>query len=141
MTTRVKGALFLVLAFVLGAAAGTFGFGLYQARTGWWRQPRDPARFQQLLVNRLTRTLELRPEQRQEVEAILGKTGQEFAGLREEIGPRVRAIRERSRERIRAVLDPAQQGKFEAWAEEWGRRGERWRGRAWQPEGRGSGGP
>ncbi len=141
MTTRVKGALLLLLAFLLGAAAGAFGFGLYQARTGWWRPPRDPARFQRVLVNRLTRTLELRPEQRQEVETILGETGQEFARMREEIGPRVRAIRERTRERIRAVLDPGQQERFERWAEDWERRGERWRGRPWQPESQGSKGP
>jgi len=131
MTVRVKGALFLLLAFLLGGATGAFGLGLYQARTGWWRQPRDPARFQQHLVSRLTRRLELRPEQRQQVEAILRETGQEFARLREEIGPRVRAIREGNRERIRVVLDPGQQEKFETLAQEWERRGERWRGRPW----------
>jgi Spy/CpxP family protein refolding chaperone len=134
MTARVRGALFLLLAFLLGAAAGAFGFGLYQVRTGRWHVPRDPARFQQFLLKRLTRELDLRPDQRQQVEAILREAGQEFAHLREEFGPRVREIRARSRDRIRALLDPGQQAKFETLAQEWERRAERWRERAAQPE-------
>jgi Spy/CpxP family protein refolding chaperone len=130
MTTRVKGALLLLLAFLLGVATGALGYGLYQARTGWWHTARDPARFQQFQLKRLTRELELRPDQRQQLEAILRDTGQEFARLREDIGPRVREIRGRSREKIRAILNPDQQTKFEALEKEWERRAERWRGRA-----------
>ena len=141
MTARVKGALLLLLAFLLGAATGAFGFGLYQARTGWWRPPPDPARFQRFLLNRLMRELDLRTDQRQQVEAVLRKTGQEFARLREEMGPRIREIRARSREQIRALLDPGQQTKFETLAAEWERRAERWRGRRGQPEGKESKGP
>ncbi len=133
MTTRVKGGLLLLLAFLLGVAAGALGFGLFQVRMGW-RPPRDPARFQQFLLKRLTRELDLRPDQRQQVEAILREAGQEFARLREEIGPRVREIRARSRDRIRALLDPEQQARFETLAQEWERRAERWRERASQPE-------
>ncbi len=134
MTTRVKGALLLLLAFLLGTATGALGFGLFQARTGWWRSPRDPARFQQFLLKRLTRELNLRPDQYQQVEAILRDTGQEFARLREEMTPRFREIRTRGRDRIRAVLDPEQQAKFENLAAAWERRAERWRGRPVLPE-------
>jgi Spy/CpxP family protein refolding chaperone len=126
MRPRVKGALLLLLAFLLGTAAGALGFGLFQARMGWWRSPRDPAPFQQLLLKRLTRELDLRPEQRQQVETVLRETGQEFARLREEVDPRVREIRVRSREKIRAILTPEQQAKFEALEKEWLRRAERW---------------
>jgi len=122
MTARVKGALFLVLAFILGAAAGAFGLGLYQARMGWWHPPRDAARHEQFVLQRLTRELDLRSDQRQQVEAILRETGQEFAKLREEINPRVRDIRQHSRDRIMAVLDSGQKAKFEAWAKERERR-------------------
>lgn len=141
MTTRAKGALLLLLAFLLGAATGGLGFGLYRERTGWWGSRRDPARFQQFQLNRLTRELELRPDQRQQVEAVLRETGQEFTRLREEIGPRVREIRARSRDRIRSVLDPGQQAKFETLAAEWERRAERWRGHPSAPAGKDTKGP
>ena len=134
MSRRLKGALLLLLAFLLGAATGALGFGLYQARAGWWRPPRDPARFQQVLLKRLTRELDLRPDQQQQVEAILREAGQEFARLREEIGPRVRDVRGRSREKIRAILGPDQQAKFVVLEREWERRAERWRGGAFRPE-------
>lgn len=137
MNPRVKGALLLLVAFLLGTAAGALGYGLYQGRAGWWRSSRDPERFQQFLLKRLTQELDLRPEQQQRVEGILRETGQEFVRLREEIGPRFREIRERSREKMRAVLSPEQEVKFEALEREWERRAERWRGRASRPDGTG----
>ncbi len=122
MRPRVQGALLLLLAFLLGTAAGGLGVGLYQARMGWWHPRRDSARFQQFVLKRLTRELGLRPEQQQQVETILRETGQDFARLREEIGPRVRDIRMRSREKIQAILSPEQRTKFEALEKEWERR-------------------
>lgn len=130
MRPRVKGALLLLLAFVLGAAAGATGFGLYLARGGWWFGPPRPERFQAFVLGSLARELDLKPEQRQQVEAIMRETGEEFGRLRQEIGPRFRDILARSRERIRQVLDPGQQAKFEALVDEWQRRAaRRWRGR------------
>ncbi|HSD49975.1 MAG TPA: hypothetical protein VLG48_01110 [Candidatus Methylomirabilis sp.] len=135
MKPRVKGALLLLLAFALGTTTGALGLGLYQARTGWWGSGRrDPQRFQQFMLRRLTRELDLRAEQRQQVEAILRESGEAFTRLREEIRPQFQAIRERSRDRIRALLDPGQQAKFETLAQEWERRVERWRGGASRPE-------
>lgn len=125
MTPRVKGALLLLVAFLLGTAAGALGFGLYQGLTGWWRPPRDSERARQFVLKRLTRELDLRPEQQRQVEAILRETGQEFARLREDIGPRVRDIRGRSREKMRAILSPEQQVKLEALEREWEHRAER----------------
>jgi hypothetical protein len=124
MRPRVQGALLLLLAFLLGAAAGGLGVGLYQSRMGWWHRPRDPERARGFMLRRLTRELDLRPEQQPQVEAILRETGQEFARLREEIGPRVLNIRGHSRDRIRAILSPDQQTKFAALEKEWERRRE-----------------
>lgn len=129
MTSRVKGALLLILAFLLGAAAGALGFGIYQVRAGYWGPPRGE-RFQQFVLRRLTSELDLRPEQRQQVEAILRETREDFARLREELRPRFREIATRSRARIKAVLDAGQQAKFDALADEWERRAERRRGEA-----------
>jgi len=126
MSPRVKGALLLLLAFLLGAAAGALAFGLFLAETGW-RNPRDPDQFRQFVLKRLTKELDLRPEQRQQVEAILRETGQEFGRLKADMDPRIREIRGRSREKIRAILTPEQQVKLEALEKEWERRAERWR--------------
>ena len=133
MRPRVKGALLLLLAFLLGTAAGALGFGLFRAGMGWRHPSRDPARFQPLVLKRLTQELDLRPEQRQQVEAILRETGQEFSRLQKDIAPRIRGIRVHSREKIRAVLTPEQQTKFEALEKEWERRAERRRGEASPP--------
>ena len=129
MRPRMKGALLLLLAFGLGIAGGAAGFGLYHGRFGDWRSPEGAARFQDRILSRLTKELDLRSEQRQKVEAVLKEAGQEFSRLRDEIGPRFREIRDRSKARIRAVLDSAQQTKFDTVSQEWERRMERWRGR------------
>ena len=129
MKARMKGTLLLLLAFGLGIVGGAVGFGVYHARVGDWRSPEGAARFQDRIVLRLTKELDLRSEQRQQVEAVLREAGQEFTRLRDEIGPRFREIRDRSKARIRAVLDAAQQTKFDTVAQEWERRMERWRGR------------
>ncbi len=127
MTSRVKGALLLIVAFLLGAVAGALGFGIYQVRAGYWRPPRGE-RLQQLVMRRLSHELKLTPDQRQQVEAVVRETGQEFTRLREEVGPRFREIRTRSRDRIRALLNPDQQARFDALVARWERQAERWRG-------------
>jgi|MudIll2142460700_1097286.scaffolds.fasta_scaffold02884_6 hypothetical protein len=134
MRPRLKGTLLLLVAFALGVIGGAVGFGVYQTRFGDWRAPRGAARFQERILSRLTKELGLRPEQRQKVEAVLDETSQEFAKLREEIGPKFRDIRNRTRDRIRAALDAAQQVKFDEVAQEWERRAERWRDRGARPD-------
>lgn len=135
MRPRLKGAVLLLVAFLLGVAVGGLGMALYRARTGWWGSPQGVARFQAYLVRRLTRDLDLRPEQRQQVEAILREAGDQFARLREEIQPRYREIRTQTQERIQGLLDPDQRVRFEALVERWDRqRGQR-RGSAPAPSG------
>jgi hypothetical protein len=136
MRSRVKGALLLLLAFGLGVVGGAVGFGVYHTRFGDWRSPQGAGRFQHFILKRLEKELDLRQDQRQQVEAVLKEAGQEFSKLREEIGPRFRDIRNRARDRIRGALDAAQQVKFEAVAREWERRAERWRSRGALSEGR-----
>ncbi len=122
MRPRAKGALLLLVAFGLGIGAGMLGFGVFQTRVGWWRGPQEPGRQQQHVLARLTKDLDLRPDQQESVKGILGEVGQEFSRLREEFGPRFREIRTRSRDRIRSVLDADQQAKFDKLAQEWERR-------------------
>jgi hypothetical protein len=135
MRPRLKGALLLLLAFGLGVVGGAVGFGVYHTRFADWRPQGGAARFQEAVLSRLTKDLDLRPDQRQKVEAALQETSQEFAKLRAEVGPKFREIRERAREQIRAALDAAQQGKFDKVAQEWERRAARWRDRGGKSDG------
>ena len=125
MRPRLKGALLLTVAFVLGLVAGGFGAGVLQSRWGW-HAPWGGPRFQQRMLHRLDRELGLTAAQREQIDAIIRETRQEVARLREELGPRFRDVRLRTRARIREVLDPAQRDKFDALAarwEQWGPRG------------------
>jgi hypothetical protein len=135
MRPRVKGALLLLLAFLLGTATGALGFTLYRSRVGWWGSPRDTARIQELVVRRLTRELDLRPEQRQQVETILHQAGDQFARLREEIRPRFLEIRNQTRDRIQALLDANQRTRFQAFMDHWDREHERRHGPISAPAG------
>lgn len=134
MRPRLKGSLLLLLAFGLGVVGGAVGFGVYHTRFGDWRSPGGTAGFQERVLSRLTKELDLRQEQQQKVEAVLEEARQDFAKLREEIGPKFRDIRNRTRDNIRAVLSAAQQVKFDKVAQEWERRAERWRNRGGKAE-------
>ena len=134
MRPRLKGTLLLLLAFGLGVVGGAVGFGVYHTRFADWRTQGGAARFQERILSRLSKELDLRADQRQKVEAVLQETSQDFAKLRAEIGPKFREIRERAREEIRAALDAAQQVKFDKVAQEWERRAERWRDRGGPPD-------
>ncbi len=118
MTSRTKGALLLVLAFVLGAAAGALGFGAWHAHRDW-RSPEARARHRETIVARLTKELGLRPDQQQTIDGILRDAGQDFTKLREEMRPRFREIRTRTRDRIRSALDAQQQVKFDGMVRTW----------------------
>ncbi len=122
MSARGKASVFLILAFVLGVIVGGLGLGVYVAQAGGRLPFREPAKFQAHVLHRLSRDLDLRPDQRERVEAILRETGQEFAQLREEMRPRFQEIRERTRDRIRGVLDQQQQARFDKLTAEWERR-------------------
>lgn len=128
MRPRVKGALLLLVAFLLGTACGALGFALFRSHAGWWGAPRDAARFQEMVIKRLTRDLDLRPEQRQQVQTILREAGDQFTRLREEMRPRFIDIRDRTRDRIRVLLDADQQSRFQTLMDRWDRERERRRG-------------
>lgn len=133
MRPRVKGALLLLVAFLLGTASGALGIALFRSHAGWWGSPRDAARFQEMVIRRLTRELDLRPEQRQQVQTIMREAGDQFTRLREEMRPRFIEIRDRTRDRIRALLDADQQSRFQTLMDRWDRERERRRGPAGIP--------
>ncbi len=66
-----------------------------------------------LIVRRLSRSLDLDSAQRDQVRAIVTETHQDIDRIRKPLQPQIEATIERSRARVRAILRPDQQEKFD----------------------------
>ena len=66
-----------------------------------------------LIVRRLSRSLDLDPAQRDQVRTIVTETRRDIVGIRKPVQAQVEAAIERSRARVRAILRPDQQEKFD----------------------------
>jgi Spy/CpxP family protein refolding chaperone len=66
-----------------------------------------------LIVRRLTRSLDLDPAQQDQVRAIVTETRHDIGEIRKPVQPQIEATIERSRARVRAILRPEQQEKFD----------------------------
>ena len=73
-----------------------------------WRQKRGNP------VERLTKALELTPDQQAKVAAIFEQAKPQIKAAREEGRQKAQAIRENIRSQIRPILTPAQQQKYDA---------------------------
>jgi len=110
---RWKSILGVLLVFLLGALAG----GAVYHRFGHKRveavlSGRGGATVD-LIVKRLSRSLDLDPAQRDQVRAIVTETRRDIVEIRKPVQPQIEATFERSRIRIRAILRPEQQEKFD----------------------------
>ena len=65
-------------------------------------------------VERLTKTLDLTPEQQAQIRPIFEQAKPQLKAARQESREKVRAIRENMMAQIRPILTPAQQQKFDA---------------------------
>ena len=65
-------------------------------------------------VERLTKALELTPDQQAKVQAIFDQAKPQIQAAREEGRQKAQAIRENVRSQIRPILTPAQQQKYDA---------------------------
>jgi Spy/CpxP family protein refolding chaperone len=65
------------------------------------------------LFRRMERQLELTPDQRQRIEAIVKESQERVRALAEDLAPRTREELRRMREKIREELTPEQRRKFE----------------------------
>ena len=66
-----------------------------------------------LIVRRLSRSLDLDPAQRDQVRAIVTETHRDIVEIRKPVQAQVKAAIDRSRVRVRAILRPDQQEKFD----------------------------
>ena len=109
-----------LLIFVLGFAAGALALNVYKRRANVESRQ---ARFEKMLSS-----LQLSPEQKTQVDQILGDTRQQLQALRKESEPRFADIRRQADERLQKVLTPEQWKQFQQEREKMRGRDRRGRG-------------
>lgn len=118
MSSRARAAVLLGATFLVGLVVGLFG--------GRWLHPGPfgprPRPTPVAVADHLSRRLNLRPEQRDSVRAILERHRPTMDSLWSEFRPRIRAVDESLQQEIAAQLDPAQREKFAKLRERYERR-------------------
>jgi Spy/CpxP family protein refolding chaperone len=122
-----RAALYFVLTFVLGVAAGAVGMFLYAWYGGHWHRPMTRPDF----VKYLSQELKLDTQQTQQVTQIIEASSKKFDDLRAQTRPQFDALRQQTDAQIRQVLRPDQERKFDDVIRRW---------RQSMPGGRGRGG-
>ena len=122
-----RAALYFVLTFVLGVAAGAVGMFLYTWYGGHWHRPMTRPDF----VKYLGQELKLDSQQTQQVSQIIDASSKKFDDLRAQERPQFESLRQQTDARIRQVLRPDQAQKFDDVIRRW---------RQNMPGGRGRGG-
>jgi Spy/CpxP family protein refolding chaperone len=110
---RLKAITGIVLIFALGVLSGVLGAEMYyKYRIERFRDAGPPAR-REMLMKRLTRRLDLTPQQQEKVSAIFAEMREDLSALRTKHQPELDEIRARSNARIKAILNADQQKKFD----------------------------
>ncbi len=109
----------IILVFLLGALAGSFGMGMYIKHKFTRLAFEDneegppPPPLTYFLMRKLEKDLELTDDQTQEIKKIMDDAKEDFHRIRQEYHPEMRAIVERSFERIREKLNPEQRARLD----------------------------
>ena len=111
---RWKSILGVLLVFLLGAIAGA----AVEHRVGRQRidailYGRGGGAAADLIVRRLSRSLDLDSAQRDKVRAIVAETHRDIVEIRKPVQARIDAAIERSRAQVREILRPDQREKFD----------------------------
>jgi hypothetical protein len=110
---RWKSILGVLLVFLLGALAGAaVAHRVDRQRVEAVLSGRGGATVD-LVVRRLSRSLDLDPVQQDQVRAIVTETRRDIVEIRKPVQGQVEAAFERSRVRVRAILRPDQQEKYD----------------------------
>ena len=103
----------IVLIFTLGVFSGVLGTNMYfKYRIEQFREA-GPTVQKELLMKRLTRRLDLTPQQQKKISVIFDEMRENLTALRRKHLPELEEIRARSHTRIKAVLNADQQKKFD----------------------------
>lgn len=109
--------------FLLGFAAGALAPSVYRA---WVRDGTRASREDRF--ERMSKDLNLSPEQKTQMQQIFGETRTQLESLRAETEPRFADIRRQADERIQKVLTPEQWQQFQQSRRDDRQRGRRGRG-------------
>jgi periplasmic protein CpxP/Spy len=111
--TRSEAAILVLIVFLLGAILGGTANHLWGERV-WGKQlsPGQPTREQ--IVSRMTRDLNLTPDQAQQFGDIVGDTRSQIHSDYAAADAQRDQIRSKGRDRIRAILTADQRPKFDA---------------------------
>jgi Spy/CpxP family protein refolding chaperone len=110
-----KAAIWVVVVFLLGAAAGVmlgYGYAHYSVAAANSPQP-EPER-RAIRVRQLTEELGLTSEQAKQLDAILLQRHTEARTIHEQSDALLDQNRQKGRDQVRAILTPEQKPKFEA---------------------------
>lgn len=110
--TTIIAAVLVFVAFVSGVLVGIAGDRLYLMRARHEGRPL-PHPSPKFIADRLERRLDLTPQQRKEVEAILNRHGQAIEAISAMTRPRVHTEIQQANAEIERVLTPEQREKFD----------------------------
>jgi Spy/CpxP family protein refolding chaperone len=110
---RWKSILGVLLIFLLGALAGAAVMHRFGRQSAEAVLSGRGGATVDLVVRRLSRSLDLDPAQRDQVRAIATETHRDIVEIRKPVQAQLEAAFERSRVRVRAILRPEQQEKFD----------------------------
>ncbi|MFN0112529.1 MAG: hypothetical protein ACKVZH_27035 [Blastocatellia bacterium] len=113
IATKQKAQLIIAIAFALGIVVGASGQYLLLHRS-LKAQITAPVK----TIDELTQRLTLTPEQRFEVDRLLGEARRQYQFLDDEVRPQYKAVRLETRKLISKTLTPEQQILFEQYTRE-----------------------
>lgn len=122
---KAKTVIGILLVFVLGGLAGSLATGyFYQDRFERTRNlPAQPEARKKMLMDRLSRELELSAAQQEEIGIVLEQVHRQVRELREKHRPEMEELRNKKRTLIREKLSPDQQAKLDQMLERLEERG------------------
>jgi hypothetical protein len=110
---KLKLATGIILIFALGVLFGVLGSGMYfKSRVDHFRESGPQVR-KERLMKRLTRRLDLTPQQQEKVTVIFEEMREQLFNLRTKHKPEMERIREQGHARIKAILTAEQQIQFD----------------------------
>ncbi|MDT4966046.1 MAG: hypothetical protein QOJ64_783 [Acidobacteriota bacterium] len=112
--TRWKIWLVVLGIFVLGGVTGAALDSVYRLRATSTQRQAVRRHETEEMFERMKSDLNLTDSQATDIRAILEQTRNEYRAIRAEGRPRYEAVRQNARTRIRALLNAAQQQKFDA---------------------------
>lgn len=123
MNNKMKVSIGVLLVFILGILAGSFGTQAYMKyRTSRFVQSGYEARAERFL-GRLSRDLDLTAEQQAEIGTIVRESHRRLAQISQRCQPEIRGIIERDFEMIQHILTDEQREKFDQFQSRFHQRG------------------